>query len=190
MEFLRRISRILAADDPALPDLRRLEVAGQLVLLPLGGNGPQPWIQQLASLGKSTFFLFDREMPPESEQRQASVSQLNADVRCRAFVTKKRSLENYLHSQAIYEAYGIQLRFGDDDAVAELAARQLLLRKGIAADWITFPSRVRKRLRDQAKRWLNREAVDRMTPARLAERDRGGEVRHWLHTIGQRVSPH
>jgi hypothetical protein len=45
--------------------------------------------------------------------------------------------------------------------------------------------RARRRLRDKAKKWLNRDAVERMTPERLAERDPAGEVISWLRMIAE-----
>jgi len=187
VEFLRRISRILAEADPARVDLTRLEQAGEVVLLPLGGNGPQPWMCRLASLGRAAFYLFDRETSPTTEHRRVAAAELNSRPRQRAFVTEKRSLENYLHPQAIFNARGVQIMFGDESEVAELAARDRLSSKGVDRPWNTLSVRTRKRLRDQAKRWLNREAVDRMTPSLLAERDSAGEVLTWLATIADLV---
>lgn len=38
---------------------------------------------------------------------------------------------------------------------------------------------------DKAKVWHNTQAVERMTPQRLAERDPKGKVRSWLDTIAR-----
>jgi hypothetical protein len=92
-------------------------------------------------------------------------------LRCHAAVTSKRSLKNYLHSDAIFEASGF------------FVARQANERHEPAAAWESLSARARKRLRYKAKRWLNTRAVERMTPARLAERDPKRKVRSWLATI-------
>jgi len=185
--FLRRISDILSAAQAEVPSLARLEQTGEIVILPLGGNGPQPWLHQLEPLGRAAFSLFDREMPPESEQRYQAVSRLNTQPRQRAFVTGKRSLENYLHSQAIYQAREVWVALTDDSDVADLVARALLRRKGFLRDWTSLPSRTRKRLRAQAKQWLNREAVEQMTPELLHRSDPDGEVVGWLRAIAELV---
>jgi len=41
--FLRGIGRILRADDPILPDLGKLERAGAIVMLPVGGGDLLAW---------------------------------------------------------------------------------------------------------------------------------------------------
>ncbi len=45
-------------------------------------------------------------MPPETEIRREVAQVVNLRPGCHAFLTGKRSLENYLHSAAIYEARG------------------------------------------------------------------------------------
>jgi hypothetical protein len=77
----------------------------------------------------------------------------------------------------------LSVEFSDEDDVPELIARKAHERHepGIALDDLS--ERARKRLRYKAKRWLNARAVERMTAARLAERDSGGEIREWLATI-------
>ena len=46
-------------------------------------------------------------------------------------------------------------------------------------------SRARKRMAYRAKRWLNTDVVEHMTPELLSQRDPQGEVLSWLRTIGQ-----
>jgi len=91
-------------------------------------------------------------------------------------------MENYLSPDCLQEARGIDLDFGDDDDVPRLVAQCLLERSG-GPVWSDLPARGRRRLRDRAKKWLNTEAVSRMTPSRLAERDPDNDVRLWLTTI-------
>ena len=182
-EFLRRISRILHQHNPSLPSIGPLESTAAVIVLPLGGNGPQPWLEKLGPLGKAAFYLFDREMPPESELRRLAVKQLDNGQDQRAFLTTKRSLECYLHAEAIEEVFGFQVTVGDDDPMPEKVAQARLAAKGIDRDWGMLSYRTRKRLREQAKRRLNREAVNYMTPERLADRDSADEVKAWLRTI-------
>lgn len=184
IEFLTRISRILSAADKAVPDLAMLQQQREIVMLPLGGNGPQPWVNALAAFGRSTFLLFDRETSNESASRTQAVELLNANPRICAYVTSKRAIENYLHPEAIYQASGVSVDFGDDDSVAEIVAQQILNNKGVRRNWRSFSTRTRKRLRDRAKQWLNRAAVSCMTPELLDERDPRDELRSWLQRIG------
>jgi hypothetical protein len=100
-----------------------------------------------------------------------------------ARVTSKRSVENYLHSAAIFEASGIQVAFSDEDDLPGLIACQANQHHEPGVAWNEISARARKRLRYKAKKWLNTRAVEKMTAERLAERDTSGEVRGWLATI-------
>jgi hypothetical protein len=93
------------------------------------------------------------------------------------------NLQNYLHSDAIFEASGTRVEFSDDDDVAELVARHMYGQREGHLPWQELPARTRKRRRGKVKQWLNSRAVDRMTPERLARQDADGEVRCWLATI-------
>ncbi|QGJ68596.1 ATP-dependent endonuclease [Planctomycetales bacterium 10988] len=188
LEFLKRMSLIMASEDQTLVPLEELEEARQIVMLPVCGNGPRRWMHQLSALCKATFFLFDREVQPESLQRQQAVRELNRRPRFRAVLTKKRSLENYLHPQAIFAAKGLQLQFTNTDDVGELAAIEILRQKGIHCDWDSLSLRTRKRLRSQAKRWLNSEAVEQMTTELLRQSDPEQEILGWLRAIRDLVA--
>jgi hypothetical protein len=184
IEFLRRASAILKADDDALPDLSHLERRGRIVFVPFGGD-PRNWVFRFAELGSPEFHLFDRELPPATEVRRDSARIINLRSGCRATITSKRSIENYLHWNAILEARGVEVRFSDDDDVADLVAERCFLRQHPVDRWSELSARTRRRLRNRAKSWLNTLAVDRMCAARFAERDPCGEIRGWLRMIAE-----
>jgi hypothetical protein len=181
--FLTRISRLRHAADATLPDLLALEREERLIFVPAGGGDFRPWLLRLGPLGCNEFHLYDREAPPVTEERLLWAARINARPRCQAIVTQKRSLENYLHPAAIAEASGLHLQFGDTDDVAELAASAAFGNRGADVAWEALPSRARRRLRNQAKGWLNTVAADRMTLTRLAERDPADEIGGWLVAI-------
>jgi hypothetical protein len=183
LEFLRRISRRLALDSPEIPDLAQLAAAGRIVCLPFGGGNPAAWGDRLAPLACAEVHFYDRELPPESDLRLRCAAHVNLRPGCRAFVTGKRSLENYLHPQAITAAGGGLLAFGDRDSVACLAAQTWYGNTPRACSWAELPHRSRARWIARAKRWLNTTAVEHMTAQRLAETDPAGEVWQWLSTI-------
>jgi len=181
IEFLRRISAILHREDPSLPDLADMERRLALVFAPTGGVDLSTAFR-FAGLGLPEFHLLDRDVPPATQIRQQVATMVNSRANCRAVITSKRSLENYLHPNAVLEASGVEVAITDDENVPELAARKVNERHDSGIAWDELPARVRKRLCYKAKKWLNTRAVDQMTAARLAERD-GGEVRSWLATI-------
>ena len=185
IQFLRRISAILHADDPAIPDLAYMERRHELIFVPFGGGDLRLWTFRLAGLGSPEFHLYDRDMPPHTASRQEAVDIVSLRPKCRAVLTKKRHLENYLHPRAVCEASGIHADFSDEDYVADILARHNYDQRPDPISWRELPARTRKRRRDKVKRWLNTDAVERMTPALLAERDPDGEVRSWLAMIAE-----
>ena len=185
IEFIKRISTTLQIHDRRLPDLARMELEGALVFVPFGGGDLLAWAHRLAGLGRAEFHLYDREMPPETEVRQRAANIVNLRPRCRAVLTAKRALENYLAPAAIFEAGGIDVQFSDDDDVAALVAQKTHSLAARQEPWQAISSRARKRIRGRCKRWLNTQAVSCMTVERLADRDPQGEIRGWLETIAQ-----
>lgn len=183
IEFLVRISRIIATARPGIPDLASLQKAGELAILPRGGGDLLFWADRLAPIGAKQFHLSDREIEPECNSRQQAVRIINRRAGCRAAVTRKRTLENYLHPAAIFEARGVYVEFHDQDDVAEVVARRSLAARIRTPPWANLPSRARKRLCYRVKKWLNTEAVDRMTYEHLVERGGAEEIASWLSTI-------
>jgi hypothetical protein len=184
IEFLRRISSILHAAWPSLPDLTACERCGDVLFVPAGGGDFRPWLTRLSGLGRAEFHLYDREVAPVSQQREQWAALVNARPRCRAFVTRHRALENYLHPHAIREARGLVVTFSETDDVAAVIAQAAFIPSDEMPTWDHLSRRARRRQRDRVKSWLNTEAVERMTLARLAESDPAGDVLGWLTVMG------
>ncbi len=184
IEFLRRISAMLHRDSARLPDPADRERQGRVVFAPTGGVDLSTGFRY-AGLALPEFHLLDRDIPPVTQTRRQIAAMVNSRSRCRAAITSKRSLENYLHPAAIFEASGFSVTFSDDDDLPELVARKADERHEPGVPWDDLSARARRRLRYKAKKWLNTRAVEQMTAARLAERDPDGEVRAWLATIAK-----
>lgn len=185
MEFLNRISATLHRHDPVLPDLAQMESEGALVFVPFGGGDVRAWAFRLAGMRAAEVHLYDRERPPETEIRQQVARVVNLRPGCRAFLTKRPTLEHYLDAQAVFEATGVSIEFCDDDDVAEVLARSMYQEHGPQLAWEQLPARSCKRRRDKVKKTLNTRAVERMTVERLAKIDPEGEICGWLATIAQ-----
>lgn len=190
IEFLRRISRMVHADDPALPDLADMEAEGRLIFLPIGGSDLAVWSQRLAPLGLHEFHLLDRDVPPLTHEHQAAVDTVNRRHGCIAALTSKRHTENYVHADAIFRVRGLRVKFGPDDDLPELVARRTYALLGGQHAWHEIPSRKRRQMKHRAKRWLNTEAVDAMTADLLAQQDPDGDVRSWLEAIAWLAQQH
>lgn len=184
IEFLRRISSVLHTADRSLPDLMAYERCGELLFLPAGGGDFRPWLTRLSGLGRAEFHLYDREVPPVSQQREQWATLANMRPNCRAFVTRYRSLENYLHPDAIREVRGLLVKFSATDDVAALVAQKSFIPSSECPAWNHLSRRAKRRQRDRVKSWLNTETVERMTFDRLAESDPDGDVIGWLTVMG------
>ena len=176
---------MLVQSDPGLPDLNSLEQSGNLIFLPLGGGDVRIHARRFAPLGLREFHLCDREIAPETARRRVACRIVNTRPGCRAHLTAKRSLENYLHTDAVFAAGGIQVEITDSVHVPNLVARTIWAAQKKSIAWASVPNRSRRRLREKAKRWLNRDAVERLTPELLQERDPGGELPGWLTDIAR-----
>ena len=71
---------------------------------------------------------------------------VNSRPRCRAEVTSKRSLENYLHPQAVFEASSFSVTIAGEENVPELVARKANEGPEPQVPWDDLPARARKRL--------------------------------------------
>jgi hypothetical protein len=99
-------------------------------------------------------------------------------------LASKRSLESYLHPQAIFAAGGGRVEFDNEDRVADLIAQNWLLAQPEKLPGPERPRRTRQRLINRAQRWLAREAVSRLSLELLAERGRDSDVLSWFETMG------
>jgi hypothetical protein len=120
LEFLLRVARLLYRDQAIVADLAMLLASHYVVALPLGGEVTLDWADRLAPLDCPGFYLFDRELEPQTGYRQQLVQRLSDRPHCCARLTSKRSLENFLHPAAVAAAGGDRISFGDDDDVAAL----------------------------------------------------------------------
>ncbi|QDU63252.1 hypothetical protein Pan216_41300 [Planctomycetes bacterium Pan216] len=182
-EFLRRISQMLHRHDESLPNLHDMEKKGEAIFVPFGGGNVEAWTNRLAPLGKPEFHLFDHELPPETDYRREAAELINRRERCRAVLTRKRSLENYLHPSAIQGAGDVEVMFDDFDPVAEIVGRRLLERTPTEEPWEQRTRRARNRAAHRAKRWLNTTVADHMTVELLSESDPDREIVSWMRVI-------
>lgn len=191
ISFLKRISTILHAADTSIPDLTKLEANSSILFVPIGGGGASDiaaWGKRLNVLGQPRFHLHDCETWPETGRRLTAVAQVDRYPNCIARLTTKRSLENYLHPQAILRAGGPQVSFLANDDVATEVARAKFALKAPEFPWNRLTGRTRQRLIARCKRWLNTDAVSQMTPEMLAESDPAGELIGWLRELDELVN--
>ena len=192
INFLKGISNVLRAGGTECPDLEQLEVNGSVIFFPFGGSNLALWASRLRHLNRPEYHICDRDNePPAAAKYEAHVAEVNGRAGCRAVSTTKREVENYLHPDAIQEAYsenGLEIelpeRFGTFEDVPKLVAEAVYRVDGEEA-WRNLSESRREEKEKRAKRALNSAAVRKMTLERLAESDPNGEVERWLREIGE-----
>ena len=194
IEFLKSMSRMLRRGGEDVVDLDALELDGQLIFFPFGGSNLALWASRLKGLNRPEYHICDRDHEPPAAPKYADyVAEVNGRAGCQAVVTSKREMENFIHRDAICDAYqrnGLNIAlpgaFADFDDVPVLVAEAVhtATANGGAA-WNTLHETKQKEKTKRAKRQLNAAAVDCMTPARLTACDPANEVRGWLNDIAQ-----
>ena len=159
---LQWLSRALHSADPTIPDL---SCDPRIAFVVLGGGTLKHWVNQhyLSGLGRPEVHIYDNDV--------AKYSDAINDVNSRAdgswgVQTQKREIENYLHSDAVFEGLSLTISINDNDDIPGLFRA--------IAKWNS----------DTAKRKLAQYAFPKMTAGRMGERDPSGEVEGWFRRIG------
>jgi hypothetical protein len=195
IDFLKGVARALIEGGEDVPDLDRLEMDGEVIFFPFGGSNLAIWTSRLRHLNRPEYHICDRDYPPPKEPKYAEhMSAINKREGCTAVATEKREMENYLHPDAIRETYaenGLAIAFGglfeDFDDVPALVA-QIVHQASSDEEWAEISAEKQKDKIKRAKRLLNGQAAQRMSPDRLAETDPQGEIRGWLLQLGQTIA--
>lgn len=192
IEFFKRIAAALRSGGEEVPDIAAAEAEGRLVFIPLGGSNLALWVTRLKQLNRPEIYIFDRDAPPSDRAKyQDKADQINALPSSRALITGKLEIENYLHPSAIAEArpeLAPLPTLGDFVDVPTAIARHTHSLSDSETPWEELPGERQKKKEATVKSWLNRQAVDRMTPERLSEIDPDDEVRGWLREIGKHLA--
>lgn len=171
VNFFKGMSRILIRDGVDVPDLNN---DPRVVLLPLGGSTLKDWVNShyLKNIGKPEVHIYDRdtEQPPKYQQAHDKINDRDDDSI--AFLTSKREAENYLHIDAIKDAFQLDVELAIDD---QTDIPNLLVEHTPYKE-----SNVKKK--------LNTRAVAKMSYAYLQEVDTNGEVLEWFNAISSRLS--
>jgi putative ATP-dependent endonuclease of the OLD family len=182
--FFNHISRLLHRRDPAIPSLSE---DPRIAFFHLGGSTLVQWVNKhyLSELNRPEIHLYDRgtDQPPKFQVAAEAVCARGDGSY--AVLTGKRELENYLHSDAIREALNVEIEFGDQDNVPELAGKALYnnaLERSCPWDELTDEKKGKKI--SHVKSRLNEDVPLRMTLERLQERDPEAELETWLRRIG------
>lgn len=191
IEFLQGISVALQGAGRDIPNLEDMEVRGEIIFIPVVGSNLAHWSSRLEHLNRAEFHLVDRDTPPEHAPKyQDHVNQVNDRDNCRARSTAKKEIENYLHKDAIAEAYsenGLELHiaanFGNFEDVPKGVARLVHEATNGGTPWGELSDDKRIRKEKRAKHTLCSQAARHMNVARLNEIDPDGDLLGWFEDI-------
>jgi hypothetical protein len=187
--FMKHMSKMLRQAGFDVLDLERMELDGELIFFPLGGSSLALWTSRLEPLSRPEFHLFDRDnSPPAVAKYQAEADTINLRARCKAVITGKKEMENYLHLDAINEAYarvcgiplGLSANFAEFDDVPLKIAEMVHAASGGPTVWTALDEKTQEKKVSRAKRNLNEHAASLMTKARLDQVDPDGDVLSWF----------
>lgn len=185
IEFLEGVSAMLK---PSMADIVDFTNDSRVALVPLGEGSLKQWVAKhyLKNLGLPEVHIYDRDdaNPPKY---QSECDAVNARTNGSwAVMTTKRELENYLHADAISEGMnGINITVTDTCDIPLIVAKAVHEASASPRTWADILGD-HKELADKvsrAKKRLNRDAVAKMTVARLSQSDTAGEVSRWLKRI-------
>jgi putative ATP-dependent endonuclease of the OLD family len=185
VNFLKRLSKLLANSEADIPNLAIAEEEGRLIFIPLGGSNLSNWVGRLAHLNRPEFHLFDRDTaPPVPPKYEADAQRINAQAGGNAFHTDVREIENYIHPDAIraewphvnWPGHGPYSDVPCDLAIACVQAA--------GKNWADLDGKARQSAELGIKVKLNTKAVERMTPDLLTQSDPQSVLRNFLRQVG------
>jgi len=194
--FLKNISKVLRQSGVDVIDLEKMELDGELIFFLLGGSSLALWVSRLEPLSRPEFHLFDRDnQPPLQAKCQAAADAINRRNSCKAVITGKKEIENYIHFEAINEAYdkqsnitlGLTTNFGEFDDVPAKIAEIIHNLSDSPKMWANLEDDSRAKKIAKVKKNLNHFAVPLTTKERLEQVDPGSHVLGWFQQMKQLI---
>jgi len=170
------LSECASQEHAHVPNLR---TDSRVAFIVLGGSTLKHWVSKnyLQGLGRPEVHIYDNDVP----KYQDSVEEVNArDDRSWATTTLKLEIENYLHSDAIRDAFGFDLNVLDNLNEQGKGVPSIFGELYAKSQGYSNP------LKDQnSKKKLAEFAFPKMSYARLVERDPDGEMVGYFRRIGE-----
>lgn len=188
INFLRNTATALINDGNNVIDLEKLEEEGKIIFIPCGGSNLAYWVSRLANLNIPEFHLYDRDTtPPQPANYQKYCDEINARSLCKAFITEKKEIENYLHKDAIKKAYAnnkieidIPSNFGSFDDVPLEVAKLVHKASNCPKQWDELAEDKKEKKISYAKKTLCFAATKLMTTKLLEEIDNKKNLLFWF----------
>lgn len=170
---LKCLSAALNVEDPTIPDL---STEPRIAFVVLGGGTLKHWVAEhyLRNLGLPEFHIYDRDVDSYADAVAQVQERTDGSQACQ---TQKLEIENYLHRDAINEAFGFTFDIEDESNVPS--------EFGVA--WAHANGHEKPMGATKAKLYLAERAFPQMTAERIRERDPRGEVQGWFQMVGAMV---
>jgi len=178
VDAFKCLSRALHNEDPTIPDLSKDD---RVAFVVLGGGTLKHWVDHhyLESLRRPEVHIYDSDVAIYAKHVETVNERVDGSW---ATLTSKHEIENYLHAEAIKEAFGVEIEVVDHldesgKAVPRIFAESYSIAQhydGIMGD-------------TKAKMLLAGRAFPLMTASRIRERDPDGEVEGWFRRIGAMI---
>ena len=166
--FLTAISRIAHRSDQTIIDI---DMSQNVVILPLGGSVLKEWVNlnYLKKLNTREYHIYDSD---NTDAHAIDCDRVNRrGDGSSARMTRKREMENYIHSDIVREVFGVQIEIDDTMDVSTEISNTIRTNN---------PEGYRP---DTVKKKLNKRCAPKMTMQLLHERDPEDEVLGWLRDI-------
>ncbi len=171
---LKALSKALHAQDPTLPSLSTDE---RVAFVVLGGGTLKHWVDghYLRALKRPEIHIYDRDVPAYADAVNLVNSRGDGSW---ALQIQKHEIESYLHSDAIKDAFGIDIEVTDHPVGGKATPKLFaeVFSKAQRFDGVMKDSNAKLRLADKA--------FPLMTADRIHARDPDGEVIGWFRRIG------
>jgi predicted ATP-dependent endonuclease of OLD family len=175
---LKHLSKALHEEDQTIIDL---DMDKRVSFVSTGGSSLLHWVTEhyLKNFNCPEFHLYDNDKPEYGK----AVDEVNArGDGSWATQTKKREIENYLHTDAIKEVYGVQINIPDDLDDDGKDVPKLF------SEAIYNPERDDAPMKDSAAKKRLTKAFKAMTAVRIRERDPEGEVESWFRKLSEMMT--
>ena len=169
---LKSFSRCLREHDQSVIDL---ENDNRVLIMPLGGSILKYWVDMnyLRNLNRPEFHVYDNDV----RTYQGSIDSVN-NRRDGSYgtLTRKYEIENYLHTDAIKEQYGVEINT-DEKGVPKNFGEAYAIKYGLDHPMGDTKSKTK----------LSKVFEEKMSYDLLMQRDPDGEIKGWFDKIKEMV---
>lgn len=169
----KSLSKALYVEDNSLPNL---EDDDRVAFVVLGGGTLKHWVDEyyLRALNKKEVHIYDRDVASYAEAAEKVNARHDGSW---AVQTEKHEIESYLHSDAIREAFNVEIEVTDHPVDGKATPKRFSEAYSALQGFDAVMGDTKAKLR------LAERAFPLMTAARIHERDPGGEFRGWMTKI-------